>query len=172
MAGLQQDPRENLAYLTSRLAYFYRRATKKDSDLFADNAEVGASSAAQAIQAVADAMTSAWEAYTPGFYPGGILLITANIRDFRPSEIDDDPFLGWGDLIGDGIEVRGMDAHHVKMIDPPHAPELASILSDYLQQSSEPVPQAEVAMTSSGRTEVPDRQVRPRTLEDAVLPDA
>jgi thioesterase domain-containing protein/acyl carrier protein len=164
---LRQGLRENLEHLMSRLRYFYQVATKKDFDLFAGDAELGSSGAAQAIQSVADAMTQAWDAYTPGPYSGEILLITANIRDFRPSEIDDDPFLGWGELIESGIEVRGMDAHHVRMIDPPHAPELASILSDYLQR-----PDATTsATTAAAPATSADRRIRPAESENAVTVD-
>ena len=113
-------------------------------------------------------MTQAWEAYTPGHYPGDILLVTASIRDFRPSEIDDDPFLGWGNLIGGSIEVRGMNAHHVKMIDPPHAPELASILSDYLQR-----PETTTADTSTAAAALGAQgRVRPAKSKDTLTLDA
>jgi thioesterase domain-containing protein len=131
---LQQGWSENLGYLGKRLAYFYSRLTRKDNDLFGKDADVAASSAAQAIQASADAMSKAWDDYTPAPYPGRMLLIAAGIRDVRPSQIDDDPLLGWDGMIGEGVALRVMNAHHVKMIAPEHAPELAAVLSEFLEQ--------------------------------------
>jgi thioesterase domain-containing protein len=132
---LRQGWSENMAYLGSRLTYFYRHLTRKDEDLFAEDADIAASSAAKAIQASADAMSKAWEDYTPAPYPGRMLLIRAGIRDVRPSLIDDDPLLGWDGTIGDGVALRTMDAHHVKMIAPEHAAELAAVLSEFLEGS-------------------------------------
>ena len=138
---LRQSRSENFAYLRSRLSYFYRHLTKKDADLFGDDTDVAATSVAQAIQHSADEMTKAWEDYTPTPYPGSLLLIAAGIRDFRPSLIDDDRLLGWGAMIGQGIALQIMNAHHVRMIEPSHAPELAGILSDYLEKPVDRAPQ-------------------------------
>ncbi|MBA3477884.1 MAG: hypothetical protein H0T52_05720 [Lautropia sp.] len=82
-------------------------------------------------------MSKAWDDYTPSPYPGRMLLITASIRDVRPSVIDDDPLLGWDGMIGEGVALRTMSAHHVKMIAPEHAPELVAVLSEFLEQAAE-----------------------------------
>ena len=58
---------------------------------------------AQEIQRSADALTKVWQDYTPTDYPGSMLLITADIKDFRPGIIDDDPLLGWSGMIGGGV---------------------------------------------------------------------
>jgi thioesterase domain-containing protein len=107
---------------------------------------VAATSAAQAIQASADALTKAWEDYTPAPYPHGMLLIKAGIRDFRPSVIDDDPSLGWSPMIAGELKLRTMNAHHPRMIFPEHAQELAAVLADHLPFG----PHAPAARSDSG----------------------
>lgn len=147
---LRQGLLENLGYLGSRLSCFHRHLTHKDEELFGD-ADIAATAAAQAIQHSADAMSRAWADYTPQAYAGALVLITAEMCDFRPSQIDDDPLLGWGPLIGQGITLQTMDAHHVKMIEPAHASELARILSDALEKQNERAPREAgdgVSMTS------------------------
>jgi len=110
------------------------------------------------MQATADAMATAWERYTPERYPGRLVLIRAELRDHHPSTIDDDPVLGWGPFVGDGIELRRMPCTHVDMVQTRHAPVLAAILTDYLPEGTlspggeptRPMPTAETTGGTSG----------------------
>jgi thioesterase domain-containing protein len=81
-------------------------------------------------------MYRAWETYVPGYYPGSLLLIRAEVADVLPGVDDTDPQMGWGPLIGGGIEVVSLNCHHVNMLDVEHAPALAALLHAGLDRAN------------------------------------
>jgi thioesterase domain-containing protein len=61
-------------------------------------------------------------------------LIRAEIREYPPGVVADDPQMGWGPLIGGCIDVAALLCGHTEMLDEPYAPALAALLRARLQQ--------------------------------------
>jgi len=70
------------------------------------------------------------ERYVPRRYPGRLTLLRAS----SSSEPVADPLLGWGDLAGDGIDVRDIPGGHYEIATEPHVAVLAKELKWYLDR--------------------------------------
>jgi thioesterase domain-containing protein/acyl carrier protein len=94
------------------------------------------------LRVSADAVARAWSRYVPQRYPGRVLLIRAEVRpQLPPGVVDNDPGMGWGALVGGGLQLESMRCGHQELIDPEHAGELASILHkhiEWLEASQQP----------------------------------
>lgn len=86
----------------------------------------------QEIEARAKLILEAWRDYVSTFYPGRMTLVRAGVRKHQPGVIDDDLLMGWGELVGEGIDIATLYCRHTEMIDAPHAPALAALLSERL----------------------------------------
>lgn len=91
----------------------------------------------EAIEARAKLILEAWRNYVAVSYPGQMTLIRAGVRDHQPGVHDDDLLMGWGDLVGGGIDIATLQCRHVEMIDPPHSPALAALLTARLSSFRE-----------------------------------
>jgi thioesterase domain-containing protein len=67
-------------------------------------------------------------------YPGELCLV----RTARTAEIHgDDPTLGWGELVGGGVEVTDVAGTHTTLLDPPYDQEVAAALRAWLDRRPE-----------------------------------
>jgi thioesterase domain-containing protein/acyl carrier protein len=138
--ALDREPREAAAYLLERvrrLKKYFGFAERTDLSVFKrkDLVETMAG-VARAIEARAQSIYLAWDAYEPSFYPGRMTLVRAEIREVPPGVVADDPQMGWGPLIGGGVDVVGLRCGHTQMLDEPHAPVLAALLQARLQRGT------------------------------------
>ena len=127
---LRQSFAENVRHLRARLDWV--AWLMRERDLFEHAGELARTSVAQSMKASAEAFYTMWRAHAPGRYGGPMLVVRAGIRPQRPGVVDDDPRLGWSTLVDGPIEFRDLDADHLSMLEPAHAPQLAAILSEYL----------------------------------------
>jgi amino acid adenylation domain-containing protein len=131
------NPASMLTYLAGRAAWMIRHMLGRDRGLFEGEA-IEPTAVTRSIERNAQAMLAAWTAYRPRHYPGRILLIRAEATPELVGEIRNDPTLGWGALSGAGVEIRGMQCAHNRMLFAPHAAELARILTNAIRRSSRP----------------------------------
>ncbi|WP_051749160.1 non-ribosomal peptide synthetase [Nevskia soli] len=66
-------------------------------------------------------------AYSPGVYPGRLIVLRA--ADADPSGTDQDPALGWSALARDGVETAAMPGNHLTLMEEPHVTALAITLA-------------------------------------------
>jgi thioesterase domain-containing protein len=116
--------------------------------VFAEDVAEKAMQAARAIEARAQVLYDAWLAYTARPYPGVLSIVRATIRTPRLGVTDDDPYLGWGRLVGGGIRVADIDCDHMKMLEPENLPALAVLLRGWLGAAAEPEREPPVALTA------------------------
>jgi thioesterase domain-containing protein len=133
---LRFGPRESVAYLAERFLrlkkYFKRVSPQVYPQVFREDEAASKTEAARAIQARAEVIYDAWRAYVPGFYPGRLTLVRAEVRTETPGVIDDDPLMGWGKLAGQGIDVARLHCAHSEMLHAEHAKALAALLLERL----------------------------------------
>lgn len=89
----------------------------------------------QVLEALEHALTPvlrAWEDYSARFYGGPVVLIRASVRFNNIGIVDDDPYLGWGQLVGGTLRLEEMPCNHFEMVRPEFATRLAAILSRHL----------------------------------------
>jgi len=134
--ALQREPRDALAYLLQRvrmLKKYLGFAERENRSVFKTHDIVDPSATlVRTIEARAQPIYQAWEAYEPGWYPGRMTLVRAEVRELRPGVVMDDPQMGWGPLIGGGVDVAGLHCGHTQMLDAAHAPALAALLRERL----------------------------------------
>src|SRR5690606_11776068 len=124
------DLRSKLRYIAERIAWL--RAGRDEPNLFEHAPEIADMSIARSMNESANAFLDLWDRHDPRRYDGAMLIIRASIRDDMPGVRDDDPQLGWGDLVRGSIRVRDLAAEHNDMLAAEHAGELATILLEYL----------------------------------------
>ncbi len=129
--GLALRPLQASRYLAERVSRLRKYFAPEERPLFADNAEAS-TSPALAMQRSANAVGRAWERYEPSLYPGSVLLIRAEVRAAYPGLIDDDPEMGWGALVGGGVQLESMQCAHLEVLKPENAAVLGSILVKHL----------------------------------------
>ena len=144
--ALRLGPAAMIPYLVERVRRLKKYFVQVGPKLFAGDELAASTAVVRAMQQSADVMLQAWRAYRPGFYPGHLALIRAEVKDPAPGVIDDDPQLGWGRLIGNGIEIHRMYCNHRQMLDAPHAPALARILSGCLPRGHQPRHESDALM--------------------------
>ena len=136
--ALDQEPRLAAVYLLQRirmLKKYFGSAEREEPSVFKSKDIVDASATiVRAIESRAQPIYEAWEQYAPTFYPGRMTLIRAEIREYPPGVVADDPQMGWGPLIGGCIDVAALLCGHTEMLDEPYAPALAALLRARLQQ--------------------------------------
>jgi thioesterase domain-containing protein/acyl carrier protein len=145
--ALSFERRHAVAYLVERfkmLKKYVGLATRIEPTVFKSKDIVDQSAAiVRTIESRWQAIYSAWRSYSPAFYPGRMLLIRAGVREPRPGVIiDDEAQMGWGGLVGDGVDVASMHCEHGQMLDAQHARALAALLRERLPARSTAIPEA------------------------------
>jgi aspartate racemase len=137
-------PSASVAYVAERIVrlqkYLKRAAPKVYPQVFREDDAARRTEAARAIQARAELIYDAWRAYVPRFYPGRLTLIRAEVRNKTPGVIDNDPLMGWGKLVGDGIDVAHLPCAHSEMLEARHARALARLLNERLTRRERNAP--------------------------------
>jgi len=133
------SPASMLAYLAGRAGWMVRHMVPRERELFEGEA-IERTAVTRVMERKAQAMLAAWSAYRPRHYPGRVLLIRAEATPRHVGEIRTDPTLGWGELSGGGVEIRGMQCVHNRMLFAPHAADLARILTDAIARDACPPP--------------------------------
>jgi thioesterase domain-containing protein len=128
--------RQALVYLAERfwmLKKYIGLAKQFEPQVFKmKDAVLGSSTIVRAIEATAQPIHDAWLSYTPTFYPGRMTLIRAEVRGPQVGVIEDDVQMGWGALIGKGVDVANLRCRHVEMLDAEHSRALAALLRERL----------------------------------------
>ena len=133
--ALRMRPTRMLEYLAGRARWMLRHMLPRERALFEGDA-VDDTAVTRAMERSARAVLSAWSDYQPRHYPGRVLLIRAEKQAPLVGVVpDSDPTLGWGDLSGDGVELRSMHCLHNRMLHAPHVADLACILADAIARS-------------------------------------
>ncbi|MFA7504732.1 MAG: amino acid adenylation domain-containing protein [Burkholderiaceae bacterium] len=127
--------RSGLGYIRDQIAWF--RAGRAERNLFENAPELADMAIARSMNESANALMDIWDRHDPGRYEGTMLIVRAAIREELAGVVDDDPQLGWGDLVGGPIRVCDLHSSHNDMLAEEHSVALAAILSEYL-----PVPPA------------------------------
>jgi thioesterase domain-containing protein len=138
--ALRRDPREAAAYLLERvrrLKKYFGLAERVQPTVFKSHQPVDPTTIVRSIEARARPLYEAWRAYEPGPYPGRLLLIRAEVRDYMPGVVADDRSMGWSRLIAQGVEIVSLnEARHEDMLDARHAPALAALLDAAMARSA------------------------------------
>ena len=129
--GLALGPAQARRYLADRVWRLRKYVVRIDPKLFDGDVEASMPPA-KAMQRSVDAVDRAWARYRPTFYPGPALLVRAEVRPTYPGHTDDDPEMGWGPLVGGGVQVESLDCGHSEMLYPENARALASVLAKHL----------------------------------------
>jgi len=76
-------------------------------------------------------------AYRPQGYPDQAILFKSAVRDSMsdPDEVDRDPTLGWGQLVGD-LKMQTIPGNHYSILSEPNVEELAEQLRIHLEQTA------------------------------------
>jgi amino acid adenylation domain-containing protein len=128
---------ERRAYLAEHLVRLRRRRPGAPVKLQARYAErvreqLGDAALADVVRRVVAVNLEASMRYTPGPYPGRLLLLRASRRQRLPGWGFDDPTNGWSRLAGE-VAVRPVDATHQRMVDLPAVDEVARLLDEALR---------------------------------------
>jgi thioesterase domain-containing protein len=144
--ALSFEWRQAVTYLVERfkmLKKYVGLATRIEPTVFKSKDIVDQSAAiVRTIESRAQPIYNAWLSYRPTFYPGRMTLIRAEMREYRPGVVDDDPRMGWGALVGDGVDVASLQCEHEQMLDAQHARALAALLRERLPARSTATPEA------------------------------
>ena len=70
--------------------------------------------------------------YQPRFYPGKVALMRTEMV-LGGVGIERDKYLGWKDLVGQGIDVYPVPGHHFSMFEEPHVRQLAAAVKNCLE---------------------------------------
>ena len=144
--ALSFERRQAVAYLVERfkmLKKYVGLATRIEPTVFKSKDTVDQSAAiVRTIESRAQPIYNAWLSYRPTFYPGRMTLIRAEVREYRPGVVDNDPQMGWGALVGDGVDVASLHCEHGQMLDAQHARALAALLRERLPARSTATPEA------------------------------
>jgi thioesterase domain-containing protein/acyl carrier protein len=134
--ALSFERRHAVAYLIERfkmLKKYIGLAKRAEPKVFKSNNTVDKSATiVQAIEAAALPVYGAWLSYVPTHFPGRMTLIRAEIREHRPGVIEDDPQMGWGALVGQGVDIASLHCEHSQMLDAQHSRALAALLGERL----------------------------------------
>ena len=138
--ALRREPREAAAYLLARvrrLKKYVGLAERVEPTVFKSHQAVDPTTIVRHIEARARPLYEAWAAYEPSPYPGRLLLIRAEVRDYMPGVVADDRSMGWGRLIGQGVDIVSLqEARHEEMLDARHSRALAALLDDAMARSA------------------------------------
>jgi amino acid adenylation domain-containing protein len=122
---------EKFAYLAERIAALRRRITYAIRWLGAKRAARDSAATFLRIQAINH---KAWARYRPTPYPGRLVLFRAERTPNWVGYRFEDPFLGWGSLATQGVEVHTVPSDHWTVLHRENVPPLAHILSKYLRE--------------------------------------
>lgn len=126
------------SYLVTRVRRLKKYVGLVDEPrVFKAGDEVHDTAIARDIEARAQPIYGAWRAYVPARYRGRMTLVRAGIRDSLPGVVDDDLLMGWGPLIGGGVDVAVVLCAHDEMLDATHSRALASVLAPRLSDGPE-----------------------------------
>ncbi len=134
---------DGLRYLRTRFGNAFRllrRPRETELSLYSDQDESSMVPAEmiEALERQLKPVLEAWERYVPQFYPGSVLIIRAEVRLQMIGVIDDDPQLGWGALIGGGVQLEPIACDHFSILHAANARRLASILTPHLDPQPMP----------------------------------
>ncbi len=141
--ALELGAADGLRYLRTRFGNAFRllrRPRETELRLYSDQDESSMVPAEMidALERQLKPVLDAWERYVPQFYPGSVLIIRAEARLQMIGVIDDDPLLGWGSLIGGGVQMEPIACDHFSILHAANARQLASILTPHLDPSPMP----------------------------------
>jgi thioesterase domain-containing protein len=123
--NLQQlDLSERFKYIKDRVVFrtLYRHRADKEKAFLLDN---WAEPLPPEYLQVLEANFQADKNYIGKFYPGRAILFRSTVQ---PVALALHPDLGWGDLIGGGVEVRDIPGHHNDLLREPYIQILAAEL--------------------------------------------
>ncbi len=148
--GLALGPVRAWRYLAERVWNLRKYVVRIRPKLFDGNPEASLPPA-KAMRQSADAVDRAWARYVPTFYPGSAVLVRAAVRKSYPGLIFDDPEMGWGPLVGGGLQLESVQCGHVQMLDPENAFALASVLAKHLGLRKAPSTSAPASRRAGAR---------------------
>jgi thioesterase domain-containing protein len=122
---------ERLAYLAEKAAALRRRIAYAIRWLGAKRSARDSSAAFPEIQAINHKASAR---YRPRPYPGRLVLFRAERTPHWVGYRFEDPFLGWGSLATQGIEVHTVPGDHWTLLDRENVPSVARALNIYLRE--------------------------------------
>jgi amino acid adenylation domain-containing protein len=121
-------PQDKQIYLRERLKVIQQRLRQHFPRFQLQAAEPTLPASVRQVQ---EANSQAIRSYVAQPYPGRITLFRARRQ---PPRYPRDPYLGWGELAGGGIEIHEVPGYHISLIGEPHVRILAEKLKACLQR--------------------------------------